>query len=83
MVTGPSARPCRAKSPNSSGMARPEMVLPPVTTNAAPEKIVSVASVATNGRMPMMLTSTPLSAPPTSPTSSAIDHAPRYADSPS
>ena len=53
-----------AKLPKPSGMARPEMVLPPLTTKAAPENIVSVASVATNGRMPTRLTSTPLKAPP-------------------
>jgi hypothetical protein len=48
------------------------MVLPPLTTKAAPENIVSVASVATNGRMPTKLTSAPLMAPPTSPTNNAM-----------
>ena len=49
-------------------MSRPKIVLPPLIRNAAPEKTVSVASVAMNGRMPMRLTSTPLRAPPTRPT---------------
>jgi hypothetical protein len=52
-------------------MARPEIVLPPDTTNAAPENIVSVASVATNGRMPTRLTMAPLNSPPSRPISSA------------
>ena len=67
--------PSRAKLPNASGMARPEMVLPPERMKARPEKIVRVASVATNGKMPMRLTSTPLKAPPASPASSAIETA--------
>ncbi len=53
-------------------MSRPKMVLPPLIRKATPEKTVSVASVAMNGRMPMRLTSTPLIAPPARPTSNAI-----------
>ncbi len=56
-------------------MALPKMVLPSDTMKAAPEYIVSVASVATKGKIPIRLISAPLTRPPSSPTASAASTA--------
>jgi hypothetical protein len=52
-------------------MSRPKIVLPPDRIKAAPEYMVKVAKVATNGKMPITLTKTPLTSPPTKPTPKA------------
>ena len=61
-------------------MSRPKIVLPPDRIKAAPEYIVSVAKVATKGKIPITLTNTPLISPPANPTAKAAP-APATADS--